>query len=171
MVHAQLFPGQENSGLLVSLLRKRAKGLAKELGLEMILADGAPGIGCPVISSLTGTDLALIITEPTPSGRHDLERIAELAAHFKIPTGVIVNKHDLNPEQTESIERYCEENHLTLVAKLVHDPAITKAMIQGQVITEYQRGGLADQVRGAWENILTLAKSVAQRHQTTDGEH
>ena len=171
MVHAQLFPGQENSGLLVSLLRKRAKGLASELGLELILADGAPGIGCPVISSLTGTDLALIITEPTPSGRHDLERIVELAAHFKIPTGVIINKHDLNNEMTRNIESYCEENHLRLVAKLAHDPAITEAMIQGLVITEYQRGGLADQVSRAWDNVLALTESVAQRNEPTDGEH
>ena len=171
MVHAQLFPGQENSGLLVSLLRKQAKEVAAELGLDVIIADGAPGIGCPVISSLTGTDLALIITEPTPSGRHDLERVAELATHFKIPTGVIINKHDLNAKQTESIEHYCEKNHLTLVAKLAHDPAITEAMVKGQVITEYQRDGLAEQVRRAWDAVLELTRSIAQRRKSTDGEH
>ena len=169
MVHAQLFPGQENSGLLVSLLRKQARALAKERGLSMILADGAPGIGCPVISSLTGTDLVLVVTEPTPSGRHDLERVADLAAHFKIPTGVIINKHDLNPDQTRGIERYCRGKRLEVVAKLAHDPAITEAMVRGLVITEYQSGGLADQVRQAWDAVLALVELVAQRHQNSHG--
>ena len=103
LVHAQLFPGAENSGRLVALLRQKARELAAQTGRALILSDGSPGIGCPVISSLTGTDAAVLVTEPTPSGLHDLQRVADLCRHFTIPIGVIVNKADLNPEATEAV--------------------------------------------------------------------
>ncbi len=158
MVHAQLFPGQENSGLLISLLRRRAKELAAERGLELILADGSPGIGCPVISSLTGADLAVIVTEPTPSGRHDLERVADLADHFHIPAGVVINKADLNPAGSEAIERLATRRGLRILARLPFDPIVTEAMLAGRVITEYRPGGLAELVGRAWDDILALAR-------------
>lgn len=157
MVHAQLFPGEENSGRLVTLLRQEARRLAKESGTELILCDGAPGIGCPVISSLSGTDLAVVVTEPTPSGRHDLERVLQLCAYFRVPAGVIINKYDLNADQTEAIEAYCAEHGLALLARLPHDPAITKAMVQGLAITEYQEDGLSLDLKKAWEEICMLA--------------
>lgn len=157
MVHAQLFAGEENSGRLVTLLKQQAKEIAKEKGLSCILCDGAPGIGCPVISSLSGTDLAVIVTEPTLSGRHDLERVAGLCEYFRIPLGVIVNKCDLNEEQTAFIEAYCEEKKYTLVAKLPHDPLFTEAMVQRKAVTEYPDAPMAEAVRQAWERIETLA--------------
>jgi len=157
MVHAQLFPGEENSGRLVALLRQKARAMAKEQGLELILCDGAPGIGCPVISSLAGTDLAVAVTEPTPSGRHDLERVVELCGHFRIPVGVIINKHDLNAEETAGIEGFCADRGLTLLARLPHDPAVTEAMVHGQTITEYVPDGLAETVRQTWRKIVSLA--------------
>jgi len=156
LVHAQLFPGQENSGLLVSVLRRQARELASEKGLELILSDGPPGIGCPVISSLTGTDLAVLVTEPTPSGRHDLERILDLSDHFKVPAGVIINKADLNPDQAESIREMARARGLPVLAELPHDLAMTEAMIRGMAITEYRSGPLAGLIGQAWEEIRSL---------------
>jgi MinD superfamily P-loop ATPase len=161
MVHAQLFPGQENSGLLVSVLRQRARELAKEQGLELILSDGAPGIGCPVISSLTGTDLAVVVTEPTPSGRHDLERVLDLADHFGIPAGVIVNRYDLNLDEAEAIKIFCAGRGVPVAAEFPHDQVVTEAMVQGKVITEFLQGGLSDLIRQAWEDILALVRIEA----------
>ncbi|MCF8040699.1 MAG: ATP-binding protein [Desulfarculaceae bacterium] len=157
MVHAQLFPGQENSGRLVALLRQHARELSRENGYELILSDGPPGIGCPVISSMSGTDLAVVVTEPTPSGRHDLERVLELCRHFKVPAGVIINKCDLNLDQSKAIADYCAREGLELLAELPFDPAMVRAMVQGQVITEYQQNGLAEDLAQAWEKIIKMA--------------
>lgn len=158
MVHAQLFPGQENSGRLVALLRQQARELAKSQGRDLILCDGTPGIGCPVISSLSGVDLAVVVTEPTPSGRHDMERVLELCGRFRVSAAVIVNKHDLNLAQSNLIEDYCSRQGLPLVAKLPHDPVVTLAMLAGQVVTEYSPHGLSDVIRGAWQAIETMAR-------------
>ncbi len=158
MVHAQLFPGQENSGRLVALLRQQAKALAQSQGRDLIICDGTPGIGCPVISSLSGVDLAVAVTEPTPSGRHDLERVVELCGHFRVPAAVIINKHDLNYAQSDLIEGYCAQMALPLMAKLPHDPMVVQAMLAGQVVTEYSQRGLSDLIRGAWQAIETLAR-------------
>ncbi|MBW2060944.1 MAG: ATP-binding protein [Deltaproteobacteria bacterium] len=158
LVHAQLFPGEENSGLLVSLLRQQARGMAEKEGYDLILSDGAPGIGCPVISSLSGTDLAVIVTEPTPSGTHDLDRVVDLCEHFKIPVAVIINKYDINLDQVRTIENFCQDHHLNLVGKLPYDHAFTEAMVQVQTITEYQASGLADEVRKIWTRVETLAR-------------
>jgi len=159
MVHAQLFPGQENSGLLVSRLKKEARALAEEKGLDLILCDGAPGIGCPVIASLSQTDLAVVVTEPTPSGVHDLERVASLCDHFRTKVAVVVNKHDLNPEQTSRIDALCTEKGYTLIALLSHDTAVTEAMVRRQVITEGEDSLIAMQVRHAWQAITNLLQS------------
>jgi MinD superfamily P-loop ATPase len=156
MVHAQLFPGAENSGRLVALLRQKARDLARESGRSLILSDGAPGIGCPVISSLSGTDFAVLVTEPTPSGRHDLERVADLCRHFKIPTGVIVNKADLNPANTADIQRWCEAARTEFLAALPYDPAVTEAMVQRQAVTEYSTDGLSMNIRRTWRRIMDL---------------
>jgi MinD superfamily P-loop ATPase len=157
MVHAQLYPGQENSGLLVSLLRQHAREMAEEQGLDLILSDGSPGIGCPVISSLTGTTLAVLVTEPTPSGMHDLIRVADLCDHFQIKAVALINKYDLNEKVSDDIEKMCAGRGIEVIGRLVFDPAFTEAMVQRQVITEYMSDGLADDVRAIWKNILDLA--------------
>ncbi|RJX34226.1 MAG: (4Fe-4S)-binding protein [Desulfarculus sp.] len=157
LVHAQLFPGQENSGRLVALLRQQARELARAQGAELILSDGPPGIGCPVISSLSGTDLAVVVTEPTLSGIHDLERVAELCRHFRVPAAVIVNRYDLNLEHSQAIGRWCADNGLGLPARLPHDPAFTEAMVRQQTITEYKQSPLTDEIRRAWSQITSLA--------------
>ncbi len=160
MIHAQLFPGEENSGLLVSLLRKKARELANQKGLDLILSDGTPGIGCPVIASLAGVTLAVIVTEPTPSGRHDMERVAELCGHFNIPAGIIINKYDLNAKETAAIEAYGKEKGFTLFGNLPHDPVITRAMINAQAITEYEDNDFANQLTNIWERIIRSVQKV-----------
>lgn len=154
MVHARLFPGEENSGLLVSRLRDDARALAHAKGCGMILADGAPGIGCPVISSLTGTDLAVAVTEPSLSGCHDLERIVDLTAHFRVPTAVIMNKADMNPTLRNEVHRFCKDRGLPVIAELPFDPAATGAMVAGRTVVEQNAEALARPLRAAWDKIV-----------------
>jgi MinD superfamily P-loop ATPase len=172
MVHAQLFPGEENSGRLVMLLKTRAREWACSRGLDLVLCDGAPGIGCPVISSLSGTHLAVAVTEPTPSGRHDLERVASLCDHFRVRLTVIVNKHDLNPEQTAGIESYCREKGYPVIARLPHDPVVTEAMVKGLVITEMDCGHFRLELESAWrqvcEQVGVPAPGAQQKKQTVN---
>ncbi len=137
MVHARLGIAEENSGKLVTLVRKEAKNLAEKKGLDLIITDGAPGVGCPVIASIGGADAVLIVTEPTVSGAHDMARVAQLASHFKIPAMVCVNKHDLNPDKTEEIKNYAEERDMPFLGKVPFDSAFTKAMVKGNNIFEY----------------------------------
>ncbi len=156
MVHAQLFPGQENSGRLVSLLKKEARLEAEKIGADLVLCDGSPGIGCPVISSLSQAHLAVIVTEPTPSGVHDLQRVAQLCEHFRIQVAVIINKYDLNLGHSQKITQLCQDRGYTLVGQLPHDPVVTEAMIQGKAVTEVETTNFADQVRTIWEAITKL---------------
>lgn len=157
LVHAQLFPGEENSGRLVMLLKQQAQELARARGLELVLCDGAPGIGCPVISSLSGTHLAVAVTEPTPSGRHDLERVADLCEHFQTRFAVIINKHDLNPDVSTGIEAFCRSRDYPVLARLPHDPVVTRAMVQGQVVTELPDTAIGRELRRTWQRIAVLA--------------
>lgn len=157
MVHAQLFPGEENSGRLVAVLRQRAKEMAKAQAQPLILSDGPPGIGCPVISSMSGVNLAVIVTEPTPSGLHDMERIVSLCDHFNIPVAVIINKYDLNEKITQEIEGFCRERDDSVVAKLPHDPVFVHAMLEGRAVTEYANSHISQRIRRAWDHILALS--------------
>jgi MinD superfamily P-loop ATPase len=157
LVHAQLFPGAENSGRLVMVLKQQARELAKARRTDLILCDGAPGIGCPVISSLSGTHLAVAVTEPTPSGRHDLERVADLCRHFQIPLAVIINKFDLNQEETRRIGTYCQERDYPVVAHLPHDPVVIQAMIRGLVVTEMPATEMSRELARAWTRLEALA--------------
>jgi MinD superfamily P-loop ATPase len=157
LVHAQLFPGEENSGRLVALLRQKARAMAKEKKFDLILSDGPPGIGCPVISSLSGATLAVLVTEPTPSGTHDLLRIVELCQHFQVPCGVIINKCDLNQNQHRQIEAFCETQALPILGGLPYDPVFIEAVVKGQPVTEYQPNGIGKRVGDIWSKIQTLA--------------
>jgi len=157
MVHAQLFPGQENSGRLVALLRQKAKELAKAGGQQLILSDGPPGIGCPVISSLSGVHLAVIVTEPTPSGLHDMARITDLCGHFRIPVAVIINKCDLNEQVAGSIQAECRQKGFALVAQLPHDPDFVHAMVREQTLTEFTSSDTVQRIKQAWDQIVALA--------------
>jgi len=155
MVHAQLYPGEENSGKLVALLRREAREMAASRGLSLILSDGPPGIGCPVISALSGTTFVVAVTEPTPSGFHDLKRALDLCRHFGIPAGVVINKADLNPAHSDGIADYCREQSLPLFGRLPHDPTVTRAMIQGETYIEFaEEAEISKQTRDIWKKIL-----------------
>lgn len=157
MIHAQLFPGQENSGKLVALLKQKAKLFARDKGFELVLCDGAPGIGCPVISSLSGTDLAVAVTEPTPSGRHDMKRVMDLCRHFRLPVGVIINKWDINPEETELIEASCAADGIRVLGRLPHDQAVTRAMVKAQAVTEFDPDGFGKLVKNVFNEVMDMA--------------
>jgi MinD superfamily P-loop ATPase len=135
LYHAHLFAGQENSGKLVTLVKQMARLRAFDDEADLLLVDGPPGIGCPVIAALSGADLALIVTEPTVSGAHDLERVLELAVHFNIPATVLLNKADLSLVQAEVIATYCAANNIPLVGRLPYDPAVTDALVRGMPVT------------------------------------
>jgi MinD superfamily P-loop ATPase len=153
LVHARLGIAEENSGKLVALVRQKAKEIAEKEGRDLILVDGAPGIGCPVISSITGADALLVVTEPTLSGIHDMKRVVELAAHFHTPVFICMNKFDLNPELTSQVEGFCRERQMKLVGKIPYDTVVTKAMVQGRTVVEYSSGVVAKEIEKLWRQI------------------
>ncbi len=157
MVHARLGIARENSGKLVSLIRSEAKKLAVKKNLDLILTDGPPGIGCPVIASIGQATAILIVAEPTVSGIHDMERVGQLSKHFHIPAMVCINKYDLNPEQTQKIEDLAQKGDITVVGRISFDQAFTEAMIQAKTIFEYNPHSQAGkEVRLIWDNIMSL---------------
>ena len=156
MVHARLGIAEENSGRLVSLVRKETRQLAEERGLELILTDGPPGIGCPVIAAIGGATALVIVVEPTVSGIHDMERVVDLAAHFRVPGMVIVNKYDLNVEMTETIEQLAVQRNLVVLGRVPFDPVFIRSMVQGQTLFEYGAETPTRQVvRDIWAKIIS----------------
>ncbi len=153
LIHADLFPGEENSGLLVSQLKAEARDLARRERRDVILCDGSPGIGCPVIASLSGADMAVIVTEPSPAGYHDLLRIADLAEHFRVRAAVVVNKADLNPALCKQVFTTCHERKLPVIAALPFDLAAVDAMMATETVIECGAQGLAQRLRAAWSTI------------------
>jgi len=153
MVHAKLGIAEENSGKLVFLIRKETKRIAEEQKKDLMIVDGSPGIGCPVIASITGADLVLIVTEPTLSGKHDLERVAQLAAGFNIPTLVAINKFDLNSDMAEKIEKDVLKRNIKVVGKIRYDKAFTKAQIMKTSVVEYTSGAVTEDVKTLWRNV------------------
>jgi MinD superfamily P-loop ATPase len=160
LVHAQLFPGEENSGKLVAQLRKEAKVLAQSRNSDAVISDGPPGIGCPVISSISGQDLAVVVTEPTPSGLHDLRRIIELCGHFHLPAAVIINKCDLHGQMAAEIHGFCREQALPVISELPFDTRFVEAMVKGLALTELAESKTTRALQEAWEKILQLARKV-----------
>jgi len=159
MVHAKLGIAEENSGKLVSTVRQEARKIAHEHKCDLIIIDGSPGIGCPVIASITGASLLLVVTEPTVSGMHDLNRVADLAKHFGVPGLVCVNKWDLNPEVTAAIEAEAVNRALAIAGRVRYDRSVTEAQIHRQSVVEYQADGCAEDVRALWHTVhLELAR-------------
>jgi MinD superfamily P-loop ATPase len=153
MVHARLGIAAENSGKLVSIVRGKAKQVAEEDGRPLVIVDGPPGIGCPVIASITGATSVLVVTEPTLSGEHDLERVMRLTRHFGIPTSVCVNKWDVNPAAARRIEDSAERAGAAVAGRVPYDRAFTDAMIRGSTLVEHGANGAADAVRGVWDAV------------------
>ena len=154
MVHARLGYAEGNSGKLVSLIREEARKIAKRDNLDYIIIDGSPGIGCPVISSITGADLVVVVTEPTLSGQHDLDRVAQLTGHFQIPTTTCINKWDLNPEITQQIESQADKQGIQSIGRIRYDPAVTKAQIMKSSVVEYTGGAISEDIRSVWRKII-----------------
>jgi MinD superfamily P-loop ATPase len=162
MVHARLGIAEENSGKLVTLVRQEARKVAEAKKLDLILTDGPPGIGCPVIASLGGSSAALIVTEPTVAGRHDMERVAQLADFFRVPVMVCVNKADLNPESTREIQQYAEQKGYAFLGAIPFDPVFTKAMVAGRTVIEYDNHTeAAAALRQIWQKVLSHIKLQA----------
>jgi len=163
LVHARLGAAAENSGKLVSLVRAQAREVAKNTGRELVIIDGAPGIGCPVIASLTGVTAALIVTEWTVSGQHDLERVAGVARHFGVPAWVCVNKWDINPDVTQQIEAAARRRGMHIAGRVRYDKAVTAAQVAARTIVEFTTDGVASDVRALWQEMdAYLNASAAQ---------
>jgi MinD superfamily P-loop ATPase len=165
MVHARLGIAEENSGKLVTLVRQEARKLAEEKDLDLILTDGPPGVGCPVIASIGGADAVLIVTEPTVSGRHDMQRVVQLAAHFNVPAMICINKFDLNLDLTRDIEAFARKQGIACLGHIPFDPVFTKAMIQARNIFEYQtHSDAGEAVMAIWNGIF---KTLYSEHAAT----
>ncbi|MFW5734311.1 MAG: ATP-binding protein [Oceanidesulfovibrio sp.] len=154
MIHAALDIGAENSGKLVTTVRQRSGRVAENRCIDVILTDGPPGIGCPVIASLTNADLALIVTEPTRSAVHDLKRIADLAAHFDIPAAVLVNKEDVNPEMAQSVTALCRSRGIAFLGATPYDPAFCEAQLAGRSVVEHAPDKYTPFFEHMWKRLL-----------------
>ena len=164
MVHARLGIAEENSGRLVALVREEARKRAQTENLDLIITDGPPGIGCPVIASMGQATAVLIVTEPTVSGIHDMERVADLAAHFKLPAMVCINKYDLNPDQARTIETIAARRRLELAGKIPFDPAFTAAMVQGKSIVEtHDDSPAARELAAIWKKVIQSPAMAQER--------
>lgn len=155
-VHAKLGVAEENSGKLVTIVRQNARLIAEDKGLDLVIIDGPPGIGCPVISAATGTDAVLIVTEPTLSGLHDMQRVAELAKHFGIPAAVCINKYDLNPQVSDTITEYCGKAGIRVLGMIPYDPIVSKALVEKRIIIEYSNGSVSHELEKIWQALREM---------------
>ncbi|MCK5822026.1 MAG: ATP-binding protein [Bacteroidales bacterium] len=153
MIHAKLNIGADNSGKLVAKVKNEARQIAQDLNKELILVDGSPGIGCPVVSSLSGASFVVLVTEPSVSGLHDLERVYQLIKNFNLPAGCIINKSDINLQKSKEIIAFLDENDIILIAELPYDERFTKAMTMGKTIVETENKQLTKLIKKAWKTI------------------
>lgn len=158
LVHAKLGIAAENSGKLVAKVKNEAKQIAEKEGSEYIIVDGSPGIGCPVVSSLSGANYVVLVTEPSLSGLHDLKRVFELVKKFRLKAGCIINKYDINPDVTNQILQFLQDESISHIASLPYDENFTKAMTMGKTIVEYDTGELKNLMVSSWEQIKELVK-------------
>lgn len=156
MIHARLAPGEENSGKLVNVVREQTRKVLKEMGSEIIIIDGPPGTGCPAISSITGVNKAVIVTEPTCSGFHDMKRILDLTAGFKIKSYVVINRYDLNEEVTKQITDWCLSNGYVVLGKLPFDTRVVDAMVNCKSIIEWMPDSeISLKIKSIYRDIIT----------------
>lgn len=153
MAHARLKTAEEASGKLITMVRESAKELCEKEEKDLIIIDGPPGIGCPVISSITGVDMVLVVTEPTLSAVQDLKRIIGVAKHFKIPASVCINKYNINLQNSEDIEKFCNENSIDIVGKIPYDKVFTEAMVKGKNVIEFQEKEISNKIEKMWKKI------------------
>jgi MinD superfamily P-loop ATPase len=161
LFHAALKPAQENSGKLVTVVKQNARLLAMDENIPLVLVDGPPGIGCPVISAVSGADLALIVTEPTAAGVHDMKRVLQTINHFGVQALVCINKTDIYPAGAAQIEAFCREEGIQVIGQIPFDLGVTEAMVQGQPVTAYQPVAPASQaLQNLWEKVTRILETV-----------
>jgi len=161
MVHARLSPGEENSGKLVSVVREQARKLSRQTGLQTIILDGPPGTGCPVISSLTGTQAVIVVTEPSHSGFHDLKRILELIESFNIPACVVINKSSLNEQMSVDISSWCADKNIPVIGRIPFDRKLVEAMLHGKSITEWApESAAAKEIRSIYQQVFPKEEEI-----------
>lgn len=153
LFHARLFAGQENSGKPVTLVRQKALLWARDSGVRLLLIDGPPGIGCPVIAASVGVDIALVVTEPTVAGVHDLQRVLNTMVHFRVSALVLINKADLNLTKAQEIESFCVSNGIEVVGRIPFDTVVTEAMVHAQPVTVYSNCPVSIELRHVWKRI------------------
>ncbi|MCF8228380.1 MAG: ATP-binding protein [Bacteroidales bacterium] len=163
MAHAKLKIGADNSGKFVAKVKNEAQRIAREKNADMIIVDGSPGVGCPVVSSLSGADYVVLVTEPSISGLHDLRRIHALVKKFKIKSGCIINKHDLNPHISEAIREFMSEESIDFIAEIPYDEVFTQAMIQGKTMAEYDDKAMQQLMNFCWEKVNYYVNQVKQK--------
>lgn len=150
LVHARLGIAEENSGKLVTLVRQKAKEIAEEKKCGWVIIDGSPGIGCPVIASITGVDCAVIVIEPTLSGLHDAGRVVDVAGFFNVPVKIIINKFDLNPDMAKKIERWSDSRNIQVLGKIIFDKAVVQSVVEGKTIIEYTDNQVSRTLSDIW---------------------
>lgn len=155
LVHARLGIAEANSGKLVTLIRQAAKEMAEKNGMDYVIIDGPPGIGCPVIASLADTDMALVVTEPTVAGIHDLSRIIDLTRHFQIPAGVVINKFDLNPDKSGEIETLCRSSGIDIMGKISFSAEVPRSLVKGVPFVEFSRSPVAEEITSVWNKTAS----------------
>ncbi|MBN2160139.1 MAG: 4Fe-4S binding protein [Spirochaetes bacterium] len=153
LVHARLGIAEGNSGKLVTLIKKKAREIAQEKGYDLVIVDGSPGTGCPVIATISGASLVLVVTEPTVSGIHDLQRVLNLTRHFNVRAAVCVNKADINPDNVAEIREFCSVNEVPVAGAIPYDMDVTRAQIAGKSVVEYSSGPAAAEIRKIWEEM------------------
>ncbi len=158
MVHAKLGVGADNSGKLVAKVKNEAKQIASDTNKDYIIVDGSPGIGCPVVSSISGANFVVLVTEPSVSGLHDLKRVYQLVKKFKIKAGCIINKSDINKEVSKEIEKFLEKEDIVHISSLPYDETFTEAMTEGKTIVEYKNNELNKSLAESWEKVQLIVK-------------
>lgn len=161
-VHARLGPGRPNSGKLISLIKQKALEIASQNRYSHIIIDGPPGIGCPVISTLSGVDLALITVEPTISGIHDMARVIQVADHFHIKTAICINKYDLNRHMSWEIEKYSQDKDISMAGKIRFDRTVPESISQCIPVVEFSENGITEDIIGVWKGVLNLLNEASQ---------
>ena len=154
LIHARLGVAEENSGKLVTLVRNKAREIAQDKNRSCIITDGPPGIGCPVIASLSNASLALVVTEPTCTGVHDLQRVLAVCSHFNVPASVCINRYDLDEGNAREVEKYCRTQGVPVVGKVPFDRVVTEALVNGLPVVEYSEGTVSQKIKEIWEKII-----------------
>jgi len=160
LVHAKLGIGEGNSGKLVAIVRQEARAIAEKENFKYIVTDGPPGIGCPVISSLSGATAALLVTEPTLSAIHDLERVLGVCHHFSVPAMVCINKCDLNDENVRDIETFCSRQGVDIVSRIPMDNVFIESLVRGLPVVEYSKNGVSTILASLWDTVSNKLDSL-----------